>query len=105
MALVKPHGKKKKLMPLLLTGTALDKELKKAKSLKQLKISSRETGDLVMMGIGVHAAHGLHGQEGLEGRLRQVQDGGRHVLADTGDAFGEHGFRQLAQEERRDHPR
>jgi len=52
MALVKPHGKKKKLMPLLLTGTALDKELKKAKSLKQLKISSRETGDLVMMGIG-----------------------------------------------------
>ena len=52
MALVKPHGKKKKLMPLLLTGAALAKELKKAKSLKQLKISSRETSDLVMMGIG-----------------------------------------------------
>jgi sulfate adenylyltransferase len=52
MALVKPHGKKKKLMPLLLSGTALAKELKKAKSLKQLRISSRETSDLVMMGIG-----------------------------------------------------
>ena len=52
MALVKPHGKKKKLMPLLLEGTALAKELKKAKTLKQLKISSRETADLVMMGIG-----------------------------------------------------
>ncbi len=52
MALVKPHGKKKKLMPLLLEGSALRKELKKAKTLKQLKISSRETADLVMMGIG-----------------------------------------------------
>ena len=52
MALVKPHGKKKKLLPLLLSGPALQKELKKAKSLKQLKISSRETADLVMMGIG-----------------------------------------------------
>jgi sulfate adenylyltransferase len=52
MALVKPHGKKKKLMPLLLEGSALQKELKKAKTLKQLKISSRETADLVMMGIG-----------------------------------------------------
>jgi sulfate adenylyltransferase len=52
MALVKPHGKAKKLMPLLLTGSALQKELKKAKSLKQLRISSRETSDLVMMGIG-----------------------------------------------------
>jgi sulfate adenylyltransferase len=52
MALVRPHGKKKKLMPLLLTGAALAKELKKAKGLKQLKISSRETSDLVMMGIG-----------------------------------------------------
>src|SRR4030065_596003 len=52
MALVKPHGKKKKLMPLLLSRPALQKELKKAAKLKQLKISSRETADLVMMGIG-----------------------------------------------------
>ena len=52
MALVKPHGKKKKLMPLLLSGAALQREQKKAAKLKQLKISSRETADLVMMGIG-----------------------------------------------------
>jgi len=52
MALVKPHGKKKKLMPLLLQGTALQKEIKKSAKMKQLKISSRETADLVMMGIG-----------------------------------------------------
>ncbi len=52
MALVKPHGKQKKLIPLLLSGAAREKELKKAKSLKQLRISSRETSDLVMMGIG-----------------------------------------------------
>lgn len=52
MALVEPHGKQKKLMPLLLTGAAREKELKKAKGLKQLRITSRETSDLVMMGIG-----------------------------------------------------
>jgi sulfate adenylyltransferase len=39
-------------MPLLLAGAALQKEQKKAAKLKQLKISSRETADLVMMGIG-----------------------------------------------------
>jgi sulfate adenylyltransferase len=52
MALVKPHGKMKKLMPLLLSGAAKEKELKKAAKLKQLRISSRETSDLVMLGIG-----------------------------------------------------
>jgi sulfate adenylyltransferase len=52
MALVKPHGKQKKLIPLLLSGAALDRERKKAKTLKQVRISSRETSDLVMLGIG-----------------------------------------------------
>lgn len=52
MALVKPHGKMKKLMPLLLQGPALEKELNKAKKLKQVRITSRETSDLVMLGIG-----------------------------------------------------
>ncbi|MDA8175119.1 MAG: sulfate adenylyltransferase [Nitrospiraceae bacterium] len=52
MALVNPHGKEKKLKPLLLTGAALEEEKKKAKSLNQVRISSRETGDLIMMGIG-----------------------------------------------------
>jgi len=52
MALVHPHGKEKKLKPLLLTGAELEVEKKKAAGLKQIKISSRETGDLIMMGIG-----------------------------------------------------
>lgn len=52
MALVNPHGKDKKLMPLLLTGAELTAEQEKAKSLTQVRISSREVGDLIMMGIG-----------------------------------------------------
>ncbi len=52
MALVNPHGKDKKLKPLLLTGDELKEELKRAKTLKQIKIASRESGDLIMMGIG-----------------------------------------------------
>jgi sulfate adenylyltransferase len=39
-------------MPLLLTGAELTAELEKAKSLTQVRISSREVGDLIMMGIG-----------------------------------------------------
>jgi len=52
MALVNPHGKDKKLMPLLLTGAELAAEQEKAKGLTQVRISSREVGDLIMMGIG-----------------------------------------------------
>jgi sulfate adenylyltransferase len=52
MALVNPHGKEKKLKPLLLAGAELEAEKKKAAGLKKLNISSRETGDLIMMGIG-----------------------------------------------------
>jgi sulfate adenylyltransferase len=52
MALVNPHGKEKKLKPLLLTGGVLEEEKKKAKTLTQVRISSREAGDLIMMGIG-----------------------------------------------------
>lgn len=52
MALVNPHGKEKKLKPLLLHGKELEEEKKKAKSLNQVRISSREAGDLIMMGIG-----------------------------------------------------
>ena len=52
MSLVNPHGKDKKLKPLLLTGDELKEELKRAKTLKQIKIASRESGDMIMMGIG-----------------------------------------------------
>ena len=50
--LVAPHGKEGKLMPLLLQGDALKAEAEKAKKLKSIRITSRETSDLIMMGIG-----------------------------------------------------
>lgn len=49
--LVKPHGGGQ-LIPLLLEGAALQSEKVRAESLPKISISSRETGDLVMMGIG-----------------------------------------------------
>ena len=49
--MVNPHGGGD-LKPLLLEGDALKKELERAKTLKQIKISSREVGDVIMMGIG-----------------------------------------------------
>ena len=52
MALVNPLGKEKKLKPLLLSGAELEAEKKKAAGLKKINIGSRETGDLIMMGIG-----------------------------------------------------
>jgi sulfate adenylyltransferase len=50
--LVNPHGKEKKLKPLLLEGEALKEEQKKANDLKQILMTSRETSDCIMMGIG-----------------------------------------------------
>jgi sulfate adenylyltransferase len=50
--LVRPHGKDKELKPLLLQGEELGDERERAKSLKRLHITSRETGDTIMMGIG-----------------------------------------------------
>jgi sulfate adenylyltransferase len=49
--LVKPHGSDS-LKPLLLDGAARKTELDRAKSLAKVKMSSRETGDLIMLGIG-----------------------------------------------------
>jgi sulfate adenylyltransferase len=51
MALVRPHGGGN-LEPLLLKGKALANEMERARTLRRIKISSREKGDLVMMGIG-----------------------------------------------------
>jgi sulfate adenylyltransferase len=50
--LIAPHGKEERLMPLLLEASELQAEVEKAKSLKQIRITSRETSDLIMMGIG-----------------------------------------------------
>ena len=49
--LVAPHGSKK-LKPLLLQGKEREDELKKAKTLTKVPMTSRETSDLIMLGIG-----------------------------------------------------
>jgi len=49
--LVNPHGAGS-LKPLLLEGAALIEEKKRALSMPKIKVSSREKGDLIMLGIG-----------------------------------------------------
>jgi len=49
--LVNPHGSEV-LKPLLLQGAALTEEKKRAQTLPAIRISSREAGDLIMLGIG-----------------------------------------------------
>ena len=50
--LVPPHGKERKLKPLLLEGAELKAEVEKAKTLKQVPMTSREASDVLMLGIG-----------------------------------------------------
>ena len=49
--LVNPHGGGS-LKPLLLSGPSLDAERQRASSLPKIRVSSREKGDLLMLGIG-----------------------------------------------------
>lgn len=49
--LVNPHGGGN-LRPLILEGTALAEEQERARSLPRVAITSREKGDLIMLGIG-----------------------------------------------------
>ena len=49
--LVHPHGGEK-LRPLLLDGAALAEQRTRAQSLPRVPVSSREKGDLIMLGIG-----------------------------------------------------
>jgi sulfate adenylyltransferase len=49
--LIRPHGGDE-LLPLLLEGEARQEEIKKAAGLHKVPMTSRETGDLIMMGIG-----------------------------------------------------
>jgi len=49
--LVRPHGGGA-LKPLMLRGEALAAERARARSLPQVRVSSREKGDLIMLGIG-----------------------------------------------------
>jgi sulfate adenylyltransferase len=49
--LIKPHGGGE-LKPLLLQGEQLQEEIARAKDLPSIRMTSRETSDLIMMGIG-----------------------------------------------------
>jgi sulfate adenylyltransferase len=51
MALVNPHGGGE-LLPLLMQGQELVAEKARAQSLARLRVSSREKGDIIMLGIG-----------------------------------------------------
>lgn len=50
--LVPPHGKERKLKPLLLEGAELKAEVEKANTLKKVPMTSREASDVLMLGIG-----------------------------------------------------
>ncbi|MFQ5883387.1 MAG: sulfate adenylyltransferase [Candidatus Methylomirabilales bacterium] len=64
MALVNPHGREKELKPLLLIGDELEEEKQKAKPLPQVTMTSRETSDLIMLGIGAFTPlEGFMGEE------------------------------------------
>ncbi len=68
MPLVNPHGKEKHLKPLLLTGDQLEEERQKAKDLPQVTMTSRETSDLIMLGIGAFTPLvGFMGKEDWKG--------------------------------------
>jgi len=71
MALIKPHGADK-LNILLLEGAELAAQKKKAESLKKVPMTSRETGDLIMLGIG--------GFTPLKGFM--VKEDWKHVCSD-----------------------
>ncbi|MCK6480174.1 MAG: sulfate adenylyltransferase [Planctomycetes bacterium] len=50
--LVPPHGRDRKLKPLLLEGEALAEGRRRAAGLKRIPVTSREAGDAIMLGIG-----------------------------------------------------
>ncbi|MBI2554327.1 MAG: sulfate adenylyltransferase, partial [Candidatus Rokubacteria bacterium] len=49
---MRPHGKDRRLRPLLLSGDALKEERRRAETLPRVSMTSRETSDLIMLGIG-----------------------------------------------------
>ncbi|NPA94028.1 MAG: sulfate adenylyltransferase [Thermodesulfobacteria bacterium] len=81
MALVNPHGSQKKLMPLLLKGAEREDEVGRAKAMKKINISSRESGDILMLGMGAFTPlNGFMCKDDYDGcveemKLRQVDPG------------------------------
>jgi len=73
--LVPPHGSPV-LKPLLLEGAAKEAEIKRAAGLRKVNLTSRETGDVVMMGIGAFTPlEGFMGQADWAGVCDKMQLG------------------------------
>ncbi len=74
MALVNPLGKEKKLKPLLLSPAQVAEEKKRAKELTVVTLTSRETADLIMMGIGGFTPlEGFMGQADWKGSVGDLK--------------------------------
>ncbi len=74
MSLVRPHGPARRLSPLLVPAGERDAEIARAASLRRLPMTSRETSDLLMLGIGAFTP--LRGFMGADD-WRSVCDGMR----------------------------
>jgi sulfate adenylyltransferase len=71
--LVPPHGSPE-LKPLLLEGAARDEEMKKAEGLTRVPMTTRETSDLIMLGIGAFTPlDGFMGKEDWKGVCESYQ--------------------------------
>jgi len=65
--MISPHGSKE-LKVLLLEGREKEEELKRAETLPKLELSTRETGDLIMLGIGGYTPlEGFMGKDDWKG--------------------------------------
>ena len=75
--LVPPHGGV--LKPLILAGEELAEEKERAKSLPVIRLTSRETSDLIMMAIGAFSPlEGFMGKEDYEGVVENM-----HMVSGT----------------------
>jgi sulfate adenylyltransferase len=67
-----PHGGS--LLPLLKEGEDLKKGLEKARDLPQIRITSREVSDLIMLGMGAFSPlKGFMGREDYEGVIKKMR--------------------------------
>ena len=82
--LIPPHGGKG-LTVCLLEGAEKEAELKKAAGLKQIEISPRVKGDLIMIGIGGFSPlTGFMTKADWKGVCDKFPDRRRHLLAGAG---------------------
>src|SRR6202158_5788702 len=71
--LVKPHGAAS-WKPLLLAGSTLVEEVRRASTLRQVRVSSRERGDILMLGIGGFTpVEGFMGEADWRGSCERMQ--------------------------------